>query len=153
MSNQVHVVQFSVSVCMRLQLVYPFYQRAFPNECDTGIGIRFTAMPPLPHLCFFRLRHIVPLFSAGKFPVGIKEKPTLIYNRFRDLAAEGNIRTRDKVGEQRLGKNVTIQKRFITECYPDPFRIGRVKCWQRCLQRTPCTIHFFLDTRNRIGTQ
>ena len=130
MSNQVNVVELVVSICVRLQPTYPFYQRVFPNQCDTCIGIRLTAMPPVPHLLLFRLRHIIPLFGLDESPFGIKEESTLIHDRFRYLTAERNIRAREKVGKQRLRENVTIQERFVPECHPDPFRVRFVKCWQ-----------------------
>ena len=128
MSNQINVVEFIVSVCVRLQPIYPFYQHAFPNQCDPRIGIRLTAMPSVPHLLFFRRCHVIPLFGAGELSVSIEKESTFIYDCFRNLAAERDIRARNEVGEQCLCENLAIQKRLIAKRHPDPFRVGRLEC-------------------------
>ena len=122
-----------------------FQQRRFPNERDAGVGIRLAALPAVPHRSLFGISHIIPLFGANKFSIGIEEEPAFIDNRLRHLAAKRDIGTRHEVREQGLDENRFFQKRFIAEGNADAFRVGFLNFGERGLQRAAGAVHFGLD--------
>ena len=84
-------MQFIFPIFVGLQPMDAFQQRCFPNERDAGVGIRLAVLPAVPHRRLFRRCHIIPLFSANEFAIGIEEKAAFIDNRLRYLAAQRDI--------------------------------------------------------------
>ena len=99
----------------------------------------------MPHRRLLCISHIIPLFGADEFAIGIEKESAFIDNRLRHLAAKRDIGTRHKVREQGLDENRFFQKRFIAERDADAFRIGFLNFRESGLQRAAGAVHFGLD--------